>query len=258
VAVLSAIGEDGAGFDLEAALNRRGIQSDLLVRVPRWQTFTYTKLLNLETGAEDQPRVDYINTQPTPEEAERQILNHFQSCGGDFDVILVSDQAETEHGGVVTPAVRSLVGSLALEHPDRVYWVDSRMRPELFRNVIVKPNQQEAEAACQRLFGATDYVALLRQIGGPFLMVTAGPRGALVVGNQSLEWVRGRGIENPVDICGAGDSFSAGASMALAVTGSAREAARIGNLVASVTIMKKGTGTASPAEVLAAEAAAGR
>jgi sugar/nucleoside kinase (ribokinase family) len=59
---------------------------------------------------------------------------------------------------------------------------------------------------------------------------------------------------HPVDICGAGDSFSAGAAMALAVTRSPGEAVRFGNLVASVTIMKKGTGTASPAEVLAAAA----
>jgi len=59
-------------------------------------------------------------------------------------------------------------------------------------------------------------------------------------------------VENPVDICGAGDSFSAGAAMALAVTRSPVEAARFGNLVAAITIMKKGTGTASPAEVLEA------
>jgi sugar/nucleoside kinase (ribokinase family) len=59
-------------------------------------------------------------------------------------------------------------------------------------------------------------------------------------------------VEQPVDICGAGDSFSAGAAMALAITGSATEAARFGNLVASITIMKHGTGTASPEEVLAA------
>jgi sugar/nucleoside kinase (ribokinase family) len=40
--------------------------------------------------------------------------------------------------------------------------------------------------------------------------------------------------------------------MALRVTGSPTEAARFGNLVTSITIMKKGTGTASPQEVLAA------
>jgi sugar/nucleoside kinase (ribokinase family) len=54
-----------------------------------------------------------------------------------------------------------------------------------------------------------------------------------------------------VDICGAGDSFSAGAACALAATGSPVEAASFGNLVASITVTKKGTGTASPAELLA-------
>jgi sugar/nucleoside kinase (ribokinase family) len=43
--------------------------------------------------------------------------------------------------------------------------------------------------------------------------------------------------------------------MALAVTRSPVEAARFGNLVAAITIMKKGTGTASPAEVLEASRA---
>ena len=48
------------------------------------------------------------------------------------------------------------------------------------------------------------------------------------------------------------DSFSAGAAMALQVTGSNVDAAKFGNLVASITIMKPGTGVATPTEVLAA------
>jgi sugar/nucleoside kinase (ribokinase family) len=59
-------------------------------------------------------------------------------------------------------------------------------------------------------------------------------------------------VPNPVDVSGAGDSFSAGAAMVLAITGSARDAARFGNLVASITVRKRGTGVASPEEVLAA------
>jgi bifunctional ADP-heptose synthase (sugar kinase/adenylyltransferase) len=40
--------------------------------------------------------------------------------------------------------------------------------------------------------------------------------------------------------------------MTFAVTGDPVQAAMFGNLVASITVMKKGTGTASPQEVLAA------
>lgn len=51
----------------------------------------------------------------------------------------------------------------------------------------------------------------------------------------------------------AGDSFIAGGALTYAVTNSAREAARVGNLVASVTIMMKGTGAATAEAVLAQE-----
>lgn len=83
-------------------------------------------------------------------------------------------------------------------------------------------------------------------------MVTDGPNGVLVVEPGQNIFCRTKPISQPVDICGAGDSFSAGAALALAVTRSPVEAAHFGNLVASVTIMKPGTGTASPAEVLEA------
>lgn len=253
VAVLGAIGEDGFAAELLRALAQRRIEPDLIVQTPEIQTFTYTKLLNAETGAEDLPRVDFINTRPLPEQAERAVLERLRGCASAFDVILVSDQAETAMGGVVTEALRELLAELAAAHPGKVIWVDSRKRAELFRRVIVKPNRDEAADACRRAFGAVDYQRLLAFLGGPCLIVTHGADGALVVEPGRETWVRTRPVANPVDICGAGDSFSAGAALALRVTGSPVEAARIGNLVASVTIMKKGTGTASPEEVLAAE-----
>lgn len=253
VAVLGAIGEDGFAAELLRALAQRRIEPDLIVQTPEIQTFTYTKLLNAETGAEDLPRVDFINTRPLPEQAERAVLERLRGCASAFDVILVSDQAETAMGGVVTEALRELLAELAAAHPGKVIWVDSRKRAELFRRVIVKPNRDEAADACRRAFGAVDYQRLLAFLGGPCLIVTHGADGALVVEPGRETWVRTRPVANPVDICGAGDSFSAGAALALRITGSPVEAARIGNLVASVTIMKKGTGTASPEEVLAAE-----
>jgi len=253
-AVLGAIGQDGFAFELAGALRARGIEADLLVSSARIQTFTYTKLLNAETGVEDLPRVDFINNRPLPDEVEREVLERLRGHARDFDVILVSDQAETAQGGVVTQAVRQLVKELAVAAPEKVFWVDSRMRAELFRGVIVKPNREEAEAACRRALGVVDFGRLRRHIEAPWLVITQGARGALVVGPEGETWVPTRAVADPVDICGAGDSFSAGAALALKVTGSPVEAARFGNLVASITIMKKGTGTASPEEVLAAAA----
>lgn len=255
VAVLGVIGEDGFGFELKRDLACRGISSEWLVQSPEVQTFTYTKLLNAVSGEEDLPRIDFINACPLPPEAERRILDNVQNAVDAFDVVLISDQAETSLGGVVTPAVRELLKELQPSYPEKVFFVDSRERIELFRRMILKPNEQEAEAACRRLFGRVDYPALLNRTRARLLLVTHGGRGVLVVSSAGENWVPAQPVEKPVDICGAGDSFSAGAAMALAVTRSPERAVQFGHLVASITIMKKGTGTASPDEVLAAEKA---
>lgn len=253
VAVLGVVGQDGFGFELGRALQARGVESGLLVETSTMQTFTYTKVINSTNGVEDRPRLDFINTRPMPEEVEREVIDRLRKNFAAFDVILVGDQAETSAGGVVTPAVRQTLAELAAAHPDKPVLVDSRLRVPLFRNVAVKPNQQEAEKACRELLGKIDYAALRQHVGAPFLYVTHGAKGVLVVDDARETWVPTRPIENPVDICGAGDSFHAGSGLAYAVTRSAVVAARFGNLVASVTVMKKGTGTASPAEVLAAD-----
>jgi rfaE bifunctional protein kinase chain/domain len=255
VAVLGVRGDDGFGFELQRALGECSISTDFLFELKGWQTFTYTKLLNIRTGIEDQPRVDFISARPVPAEAERRILDCLPSAVAASNVILVADQAETSAGGVITPAVRNLISDLAKKHVEKIFLVDSRKRIDLFRNVMIKPNREEAETACRKLFGDVDYQRLRQHVQAKALMVTQGPKGVLVVEEKLDTWVATRPVENPVDICGAGDSFAAGAALTLAVTGSAVTAARFGNLAASITIMKKGTGTASPEEILAAGAA---
>jgi rfaE bifunctional protein kinase chain/domain len=250
VAVLGVVGEDGFGWELDRALRARGIDADLLIRSSEMPTFTYTKLINDATDVEDLPRIDFIHTREISLELESLVVESLERVAGDFDVVIVSDQAETATGGLVTARMREALTSIAEK---KVIWVDSRVRAEHFRGVILKPNRDEAEAASMRALGCVDFPALLAHTAAPLMIVTLGGEGALVFDQQGQTMVAGRAEGKPVDICGAGDSFSAGAAMTLAVTGSGIEAARMGNLVASITIMKKGTGTASPEEVLAAD-----
>jgi rfaE bifunctional protein kinase chain/domain len=259
VGVLGLVGRDGFGHELSRALDTRGIASHLLVWSEKVVTFTYTKLLNARTGEEDLPRVDFINTEPLPVDLEDELLDRFEQAAPDYDAILVADQAETEHGGVITPAVREALARLAEAEERPIIWVDSRLRTEHFRRVIVKPNRREAEAAALRTVGRVDFGELRRRMEAPLMVITEGSQGALLVDEAGERRVTTRAVDHPVDICGAGDSFSAGAALALKVTGDPVVAARFGNLVASITIMKKGTGTASPEEVLrAAEVETGR
>ncbi|MGB9605235.1 MAG: bifunctional heptose 7-phosphate kinase/heptose 1-phosphate adenyltransferase [Bryobacteraceae bacterium] len=255
IEALGVVGDDGFGYELLRAMRERGVGTQRMLCEPGLPTFTYTKLINRQTGIEDQPRVDFINQRPLPEAIERKLLRALEEAFPQFDVILVADQAETGQAAVVTPAMRALLAQLAQRRPEKVVWADSRLRIHEFRKVIVKPNQQEADAACLRLFGEVDYQRLRAHVESPVVIVTRGGEGVIVINDAGQTPVPTRKIEKPVDICGAGDSFSAGAALALAVTRDPIAAARFGNLVASVTIMKRGTGTASPQEVLAAEQA---
>ena len=105
-AVLGVLGDDGFAHELTRSLNQRGISTDLLVRSEKLPTFTYTKLINGNTGVEDLPRVDFINTQPLPDIAEQEVLEYLRAFAPTFDIIFVSDQADTRRGGVMTAAVR--------------------------------------------------------------------------------------------------------------------------------------------------------
>ncbi|MGD0696902.1 MAG: PfkB family carbohydrate kinase [Terriglobia bacterium] len=252
VAVLGVRGDDGSGFELLRALDQRGISTELMVEIPAWHTFTYTKLLNRVGGLEDQPRVDFIALKPLPTQVEQRIVSSLASATEGFDVIYIADQAETDTGGVVTKTLRNTIAELADRYPRKVFLADSRKRVHLLRKVMIKPNRAEAETACQQLFGTVDFPRLRQSLEARALMITHGPKGVLVVEENNETWAKACPIENPVDTCGAGDSFAAGAALAMAVAGDPIVGARFGNLVASVTVMKKGTGTASPAEVMAA------
>jgi bifunctional ADP-heptose synthase (sugar kinase/adenylyltransferase) len=180
------------------------------------------------------------------------VIDNLVSALEGYDVVLVADQAETAAGGVVTPAVRDSIVKLAQRHAGKVFLVDSRKRVHLFRRVMVKPNRAEAEAACQQLFGHVDFGRLREHLRASAMIVTHGPQGALVIEEGKETWAKARPVEKPVDICGAGDSFAAGTALTMAITGDPVAAASFGNLVASITVMKKGTGTASPQEIIEA------
>lgn len=251
VAVIGAIGRDGFGFELERALSARNIDYTLLVGSDEMQTFTYTKLINSETGVEDQPRIDFVNTTRLPSDIEDQLIVNLTSAYGDYDVIMVADQAETDQGGVVTPAIREVISDIADHDPDKVIVVDSRNRVSEFRNVIVKPNEAEAEQTCLQLFGELDYSRLRQLVGECPLVVTRGEKGSNLIDDQGERFIPALTIGEAVDTCGAGDSFGAGLALALFSGAEIDTAVRFGTLVSSVTVMKPGTGTAAPEEVLA-------
>jgi rfaE bifunctional protein kinase chain/domain len=264
VDIIAVAGDDANGWELERALRCRGVETRHLIRDPARQTFTYTKLLNRATGEEDLPRLDFVNTGPPGRAAEQAMLEALETAAPDADVVVMADQSEIAAGAAVTGAVREALISAAARFPEKTFIADSRAQVERFRGLIVKPNEDEAVEAASRVTGRQRLsieeagACLRRHLGGKLpLYVTQGPEGALLFEGDEPRLVPARRNDNPVDICGAGDAFEAGLALALAATRRLDgapdyfAAAELGHLVAAVTITKRGTGTASPAELVA-------
>ncbi len=263
---IAIIGDDGEGYELRQALTRLpGVELGGLVTAPDRRTPTYTKPMY---GARELNRLDIKNRTPTPTTLEDAVLELLDEAWPQLDALIVLDQVSEEDCGVVTKRVRDRLAETAKECPEKFVLADSRERIGLFRNVCAKPNVAEClDAVSDMMTDADDeigrfkdgclelsYQYLERVVfgtggqAGIFLAIPS-KRTATSSGAGGL-WVPAYPVTGPIDICGAGDSCSAGITSAMVAGATHEQAAAFGNLVASITIQQIGTtGTASPDQV---------
>jgi bifunctional ADP-heptose synthase (sugar kinase/adenylyltransferase) len=262
VCPLTIVGDDGEGHELRQALARLpGVDAAGVLAWEGRRTPTYTKPMLHEVGRPPQElnRLDIKNRTPTPPEAVQAVLDLAEAVWSRFDAVVVLDQVSEEDCGVVTGGVRDWLAARGTAEPGRFVLADSRERIGLFRNVCVKPNEREAELAFSALADTLEdgndrdilATALAGFIGRP-VFCTRGEAGIRVGTADGAVHVPAYPVTGPVDICGAGDSTSAGIVTAVAAGATFEEAAAFGNLVASITVQQIGvTGTATPEQVRA-------
>jgi len=259
VTALGVVGDDGQGYELKQGLIERGVHIQPLIEQADRFTPTYTKPMVREADGREHEinRLDIKNRAPLPADVEDRIIDYLRTLVPQVKGVIVADQVPEANCGVITDRVRREIGQLALRHPNVVFAADSRARISLFRHVIVKPNAREAIQAVQPDWSGTidrDLVTesgaeLFRRNGQP-VFVTVGDQGILLFTEAGFEQVPAMPISGEIDVVGAGDSVMAGVVSALCCGATPREAAFLGNLVASITIQQIGTtGTATPAQV---------
>jgi rfaE bifunctional protein kinase chain/domain len=259
VTALGIIGDDGQGYELKRALAESGVDIELLIERSDLRTPTYTKPLVRERDGREHEiqRLDIKNRSPLPADVEAAIIERLQAEVSQVHGVVVSDQVEETDCGTITGRVRAAIGDLALRYPQVVFAADSRRRIGLHRHVIVMPNAREAVLAVHpgwkgeiNLEQARESGAELQRRTGRPVFLTLGDQGMVVLTGSGTEHVPGVRVHGEIDIVGAGDSAMAGVVSALCVGASPREAAVIGNLVASATIQQIGTtGAATPQQV---------
>ncbi len=258
---IAIVGDDGEGYELRQALGRLpAVDPGGLVVAPDRRTPTYTKPMY---GEKELNRLDIKNRTPTPAALEDAVLRLLDEAWPRLDALLVLDQVSETDCGVVTGRVRERITKLAERDPTKFILADSRERIGSFRNVCVKPNEDECLAAnfinppekYDRYDRACAPIDLAQLVGGP-VFCTLGKNGIRFVPKpDDRGWLKtvlvpAYPVTGPIDICGAGDSCSAGITCAMVSGATHEQAAAFGNLVASITIQQIGTtGTASPEQV---------
>lgn len=271
VSVVGVIGRDGEGFDLRCDLEQMGVGLEGLIEAPDRFTPTYTKPVRRGAGPDgveqELNRLDIKNRQPLPEQYQAAVIDHLRRLAPAVHGVVIADQVQERDCGVITGPVRAELARLAAAWAGKPFVADSRMRIGEFSGVWLKPNLSEARAAVERLPAAGSFaadpgkargalaqaraygLALLAAKQTP-LFITLGPEGILAVTPQETAHIPGIPVPDPIDIVGAGDSVMAGVAAVLAAGGTAKEAAFLGNLAASITIQQLGTtGTASPGQL---------
>ncbi len=256
-------GDDGEGYELAADLSSLGCDTTALQLDRGRRTPTYLKPRDIGVvGLEgEHSRYDLKNRLPTGRDLEDRMLASLDEALPNLDVLIVMDQVEEAGLGVLTRRVIEALPGMLAPWPRLVAFVDSRQRIMEFRGLILKMNQFELVGTHDPKTGyvlpeevIVEALPRAAKRAGAAVFVTAAERGVWgVAQGGDLVHVPAVHVDGPIDPTGAGDSFTAGSTLALASGASLGEAALIGNLVASVTVRQLATtGTARPGELIPA------
>lgn len=259
VVALGVVGDDLFGREMTRLLSARGADADgMLVQEADFDTLVYAKP---HVGDEEQPRLDFGNFNRIADEVADALIERLGSALDACRVVIINEQVAT---GVHSNYMVEKLGAVVSGHQDNVFILDSRHRSADYSGVWLKVNAHEAAALCGVARPADTKVLVsearqsaleLHGRSGRPVFVSRAERGVLVCAGPETQEVPGIQMLHATDPVGAGDTMLAGIAAAVAAGATPLEAAEMGNFAASVTVRKlRTTGTANPAEVLAAGA----
>jgi len=252
---ISVIGNDGHGFDLLKALEQLPIDASHILQADDRLTPTYTKPMRCDSNGHwnELNRLDVRTRAPLTTNMTSAVCDAVEKVYEQIDGLIVLDQIDESDCGVVGLALRSALSELAAANEQKLIFIDSRNHLHTFDCGVLKGNRGEiARAASETESTISTAATRLCEKTGQFVYCTLGEDGIMIMapGSDAIV-VPACHIDGPIDIVGAGDSATAGIVCSLLAGATAKEAAEVANLVASITVQQLGTtGTATPEEVI--------
>jgi rfaE bifunctional protein kinase chain/domain len=259
VSPVGVIGSDEAGQEVERLFTLAGMATDGVIVTAEQPTPVKTRIMagGYASTRQQVVRLDREPEGEIPPAVEDKLIERLRAAGRDADAFIVSDYGY----GAASPRVFETVRELAARRGSPVM-VDSRYDlPRFAGATAATPNEPEVESLTGREL--TDEPSIekagrivLEQLDARFLLVTRGSRGMAVFEREGpVTFLPIHGSDQIADVTGAGDTVISTFTVALASGASAVEAAWLANVAGGVVVMKRGTATASPAELVQALAA---
>lgn len=248
---LGAVGDDEQGRALAGLFEDAGIEQRLVVAPGPTESKTRILAGGINTTRQQMLRVDRGRDRPLGPEVEAALVEALRAVAQEIDVLVVSDYG----GGVLGPAVVEEI--LRLAQAGLRVCVDSRYDLASYRGVfLAKPNEPELAAATGMQVGdlassVEAGEALRRRMECDAVLVTRGRSGmVLLQEGEEPDAIPAHGLDEAVDVTGAGDAVIATLAAALAVGAPLGEAVRLANVAGGVVVRKSGTATIQPDELL--------
>jgi rfaE bifunctional protein kinase chain/domain len=253
---IGVVGADSEGEQLAELLTAAGIGRDGLIVSTTRPTTRKTRIM-----ADEAPRLphhvarlDRLDRTPLTAEEERAVIAALLELIPRHDAVLCSDY----QAGLLTPAVVEVVRQGCHRHGLQ-FCVDAQGSASLYHGAdLFRCNNREAEIALgEALPDEAAFrrgVARLRiELGARLVIVTRGPDGLSLEGEgEPYSYLPALRVSEVYDTIGAGDTFAAVATLALAAGIGGKEAAQLANAAAALVVRRIGNAVVTPEELRAA------
>ena len=244
------VGRDEAGRDLTRELEHAALDTRAIVAQDGRPTTLKTRVV---AGRQQLVRIDRESVAPPDAAATQRLLHALPALLEGAGALILSDYAKGLAGGAAWAELLSAARAAGV-------LITGGPKPANLQSFggadLISLNQSEAEAAWGgALAGTTEVEAagaeLLRRAQVKALAITRGAAGvALFQAGKAPFYLAAHRVE-VFDVAGAGDTFLAGATFALAAGAALEEAVEFGNLAAACSVKHVGVVAITPAEIRA-------
>ncbi len=250
---IGIVGADSEGEQLRMTLNAAGISSSGVITVAGRPTTVKTRIL-----AHDPPRLpqqvarlDRLERSCLAPGDEQRIIDVLTAYVPLVDAVLCSDYQL----GLLTPNIVDATRSLCQRY-GVLLTVDAQGNSHYYHGVdLFRCNNIEAATTLGRsLDTETDFhtalVELHQRLQARLIIVTRGPDGLSLLGTQEeYTHLPATAVSEVYDTTGAGDTFIAVTTLALAAGLKPLTAARLANIAAALVVRKLGNAVVTPGEL---------